>query len=216
LAHQIRNPLFGISAILDVLEVERPADEPLQNTVSEIRSQVGRIGRILQDLTDLVTEQPRPSHPTSVCGTVEQAVASVREMAALEAVGIHTCLEDRTALVHAEPAGLVRVWRAVLEQAVSQSPPGSEVRLELSCAGGENCVEVGVSVFDGGGGLGKVPVAQAFAPFGLRRRGDTGLELATARHIVHAHGGLVEARERDGGGSVFVVRLPRIAEDRKR
>lgn len=59
LAHQIRNPLFGLSAMLDVLEMERADDAPLRSRIAELRAQVARIERILEGLSDLVAGSPR-------------------------------------------------------------------------------------------------------------------------------------------------------------
>jgi signal transduction histidine kinase len=59
LVHQLRNPLFGLSAMLDVLEMERAADAPLQSRIVELRAQIARIDRILEGVTDLVAESAR-------------------------------------------------------------------------------------------------------------------------------------------------------------
>lgn len=208
LAHQVRNPLFGITAILDLLEAERPADETLRNTLSDARSQVARIGRILQDLTDLVADEPIPAPPASVSETVVRAVGGAQAGADAAGVKIEVRIEEGNACVPLQSDRLVRVWRALLDQAISQSPRGSEVRVEVSVLSRRDRPEVQVRIADGGGGLGHVAAARALEPFALRRRGDTGLELAAARWVVHVCGGRVEARALDGGGCVFDVRLP--------
>ena len=216
LSHQIRNPLFGLSAMLDVLEMERAGDAPLQSRISELRTQVNRIDRILEALTDLVAENRLTGRRTCVRETVEEAVRAVQPAAALQEVVVRSSFEDRQALVVGEAASLRRVWQALIEQAVSQSPQGGEVRVRVTSRETDGGATVELSVFDGGGGLGMVQDCRAFEPFALRRRGDTGLELAAARRTVLAHGGSVVARALEDGGSVFEVRLPRVTEDRER
>jgi signal transduction histidine kinase len=216
LAHQIRNPLFGLSAMLDVLEMERAVDMPLHSKIGELRAQVARIDRILEALTDLVAENPRPGRRTCVSETVEEAVRAVQPAAELQGVVVRSSFEDRQAVVVGEAASLRRAWQALIEQAVSQSPRGGEVRVRVTRGEADGRATVEVSVFDGGGGFGVLPDGRAFEPFSLRRRGDTGLELAAARRTVLGHGGSVVARALEGGGSVFEVRLPRVTEDRER
>jgi signal transduction histidine kinase len=60
-----------------------------------------------------------------------------------------------------------------------------------------------------------VDVFERFAraePSRDRATGGAGLGLAIARAIVVAHGGAIDARDRDGGGAVFTVRLPALRE----
>lgn len=44
---------------------------------------------------------------------------------------------------------------------------------------------------------------------GEERREHLGLGLAIARQIVQSYGGTIEARNRDGGGAVFEISLPK-------
>ena len=46
-------------------------------------------------------------------------------------------------------------------------------------------------------------------PGHAEREGGVGLGLSLVRQIAAAHGGSVHCEPRDGGGSCFVIRLPR-------
>lgn len=61
---------------------------------------------------------------------------------------------------------------------------------------------------DRGTGATPAVIEKMFQPFFTTKRQGTGLGLPTARRIVTAHGGSLEARPRPGGGLVMTVTLP--------
>ena len=69
-------------------------------------------------------------------------------------------------------------------------------------------------VVDTGIGMDAEQIKSLFSPFiqgdasTTRRYGGSGLGLAIVRSIVEAHGGTVEASNREQGGACFTVRLP--------
>ena len=65
-----------------------------------------------------------------------------------------------------------------------------------------------VAVADRGAGATPEVIEKMFQPFFTTKRKGTGLGLPTARRIVAAHGGSMEARPRPGGGLVMTVTLP--------
>ena len=71
-------------------------------------------------------------------------------------------------------------------------------------------VRIGVS--DTGRGMDAALLDSIFQPFFTARAGGTGLGLATARDIVHDHGGAIDVRSEPGRGSDFVVWLPAACE----
>ncbi|QEN85958.1 HAMP domain-containing histidine kinase [Labrys sp. KNU-23] len=66
-------------------------------------------------------------------------------------------------------------------------------------------------VADSGPGLVPQALPHLFDPFFTRRRGGTGLGLATVRRIVDEHHGIVEPGDNPTGGTAMTVRLPAAA-----
>ena len=65
-----------------------------------------------------------------------------------------------------------------------------------------------IEVRDRGPGVSPEVRDHLFEPF-TSTRGSSGLGLAVCRGIVDDHGGTIDVGDRDGGGAVFTVRLPR-------
>jgi signal transduction histidine kinase len=68
-----------------------------------------------------------------------------------------------------------------------------------------------IRVRDNGSGIPADLRSRIFEPFLSGRLNGTGLGLAVCQGIVRAHRGTIEARDREGGGTEFIVALPRAA-----
>jgi two-component system nitrogen regulation sensor histidine kinase NtrY len=113
------------------------------------------------------------------------------------------------------PAGSVQADAAQIEQALinllrnaheSGSDPAA-VELAVRTLPHEWQVEVR----DRGPGMSDAVLASALVPFYSTKRSGTGLGLALAREIAEAHGGRIALANRDGGGLVARLHLPRAA-----
>jgi signal transduction histidine kinase len=117
--------------------------------------------------------------------------------------------------VHVDRDRLGQVVSNLLENAVKYSPDGGPIRVTLERRGGE----VELLVADQGIGIPADQRDQVFERFyqadgqSSRRFGGLGLGLYISRAIVDAHGGRIWAAPNveDGRGSVFGIRMPRVA-----
>jgi signal transduction histidine kinase len=106
------------------------------------------------------------------------------------------------------PSALGRALANLIDNAVKY---GGEAKVDLS--GGDD--EVVILIADRGPGIPEDEREKVFAPFyrmeesRSRETGGTGLGLALARDIVRGHGGDITFEDRDGGGLVARVVLPR-------
>jgi len=96
----------------------------------------------------------------------------------------------------------------LLENAAKFSPDGSTIDLGAERRGDE----IRIAVADRGPGVAPAEEERIFEPFyrpgGRFDSGGAGLGLSIARRMAEAQGGTVRYAPREGGGSVFELRLP--------
>lgn len=137
--------------------------------------------------------------------------ACVRQMAgeaAKRGIGIEVEIADDLARVRADRVQIRRVLAGLLSNALRYSPPGGEVLVAVDPL--EDHVQV--SVADTGAGIPVQDQARIFDKFVQVRRGGegggTGLSLAIAREVLHAHGGEIWVDSGPGPATVFSFTLP--------
>jgi signal transduction histidine kinase len=183
-----------------------------------IRSQVGRMRRLVDDLLDVSRIDRRGGvsiEPVDfdLAEDLREAVARVvREHPDREV----TLRAPDAMSAHVDRDRIGQVISNLLENAVKYSPDGGPIRVTAERRGGE----LEVLVADVGVGIPPEHRDNVFERFyqadgeaGRRRFGGLGLGLYISRAIIDAHGGRIWAAPNveDGRGSVFGFRIPRVA-----
>jgi PAS domain S-box-containing protein len=207
-AHEVRNPLFSISATLDALESELGPRPEFTESAALLRSQVDRLSQLMRDLLDYGRPSVLRRRPTRLSEVVRRAV---RTCAAL--------CQDRQARVEEEIAANLppldvdgaRVEQALenlVANALQHAPAGSVVRVAGRLDTDGPSPRARCTVEDEGPGLPEENLGMIFEPFFSRRKGGTGLGLSIVQRVAEAHGGDVFAENRPGRGARFTLLLP--------
>jgi signal transduction histidine kinase len=202
-AHEVRNPLFGVLASLDALDAGFQGNAELQQFGEVLRANVKRLSLVMEDLLAYGKPPPLALKPTSVEPVLRAALRTCAAAATARGVSLELVLASPgPVLAHDER--LQRVFENLIDNAVLHSRAGSTVRVEAASSGdGVVC-----TVRDRGPGIETADLRRIFEPFFSKRRGGTGLGLAIAQRIVEEHRGTIEARNAEGGGAELIVRLP--------
>jgi signal transduction histidine kinase len=220
-SHELRTPLTSIQGYSQLLEGRLRTDLPGASKemahLGVIRSQVGRMRRLVDDLLDVsrIDRRGGVSLETTdfdLAHEAREAVARARREHVDRQIEIAT---PDTAPVHADRDRLDQVLTNLLENAVKYSPDGGPIRLDLERHGGE----VEVRVTDAGVGIPAEHRDHVFERFyqadgdtAGRRFGGLGLGLYISRAIIDAHGGRIWATGNPHGpGTIFGFRIPRVA-----
>jgi signal transduction histidine kinase len=221
-SHELRTPLTSIQGYSQLLEArlrgDRPGESKEMAHLRVVRSQVGRMRRLVDDLLDVSRIDRRGG--VSIEPIDFDLAAELREAVSRVEREHHDRqieLEAPPSLpVHADRDRIGQVISNLLENAVKYSPDGGPIRVIAASRAGE--VEVRVS--DAGIGIPPEHRDHVFERFyqadddaGRRRFGGLGLGLYISRAIIDAHGGRIWAgpNVEDGAGSVFGFRIPRVA-----
>jgi PAS domain S-box-containing protein len=207
-AHEVRNPLFGISSTLDAFEARFAGRTDHRPYVAVFREQLDRLTSLMNDLL----EYAKPGGGELAYGPIERVVELALTACTPIAERARVVLESRMApglpALWMDAKRLSQVFRNLVENGVQHSPAGGEVRVgaQVLRRGGETRVECVVE--DKGPGFRTEDLPHLFEPFFTRRHGGTGLGLSIVYRIVTDHGGTVVARNRPGGGACVTVGLP--------
>lgn len=201
-AHEVRNPLAGISGVLQVLAARLPADSRDRAILADVHDRIAALNRLIRNLLAF----SRPNAPARalvpVRAVLAEAAGDVRHDPALADVAIAVTGSDPSAPL--DRAQMHFVFLDVLLNAADAMRRRGRIDVTVSTAG-KQCR---VAVADRGAGATPEVIEKMFQPFFTTKRQGTGLGLPTARRIVAAHGGSLEARPRPGGGLVMTVTLP--------
>jgi two-component system sensor histidine kinase ChvG len=218
-AHEIKNPLTSLRSAVET--AARVADEQARRRLMEvIEEDVQRLDRLISDISDasrldseLSREETAPLDIVAMLrmlvGMHDATGASVSPRLVLQAK------EGKTLKVPGIEARLVQVFRNVIGNAISFSPPRGTIVVRVA----RQKEWVVVTIEDEGPGLPEGKEAAIFERFYTERPAGekfgthSGLGLSISKQIVEAHGGTISAENRrDAEGHVigarFIVRLP--------
>lgn len=206
-AHEVRNPLFGMSAVLDAFESrfgDRPEYRPY---LPLLRTEIGRITELVQDLLDYGKPARFEKTPQSMAAAVDGAVDLCRSLAERQGVVIvrRPAADGRVLL---DLHQFTRALKNVIENAVQHSPSGGRVTIETAPVIVERSPWIRISVRDQGPGFAPDDLRQVLEPFFSRRSGGTGLGLAIVSRVVDGHGGRLQVANHSQGGAVVDIELP--------
>lgn len=206
-AHEVRNPLFSISATLDAFELRFGERTECQDYLPVLRRQLKRLNDLMQELLDY----GRPVTLERSLATLDEVIATAMDSCAVlateKSVRILRTIPSGLPKLRMEVPSMVKAFRNLLENAVQHAPQEGTVRVDAKMAhsGKSRCVEL--SVRDDGAGFAIADLPHVFDPFFTKRPGGTGLGLAIANRIVEEHGGKIVAQNHAGGGAEIVVSL---------
>jgi signal transduction histidine kinase len=207
-AHEVRNPLFSISASVDALDSELGARPEIAEYAALLRSQVQRLGRLMQDLLDYGKPSVLRRGPTRLADVVRRAARSCAILGRERHVRVEEDLATDLPPLDIDAVRVEQALENLLANAIQHAPAGSIVRVagRLEQTGLEPMARC--TVEDEGPGVPVQSLEQVFEPFFSRRKGGTGLGLAIVQRVAEAHGGDVIAENRPGAGARFTLLLP--------
>ncbi|MEM7156218.1 MAG: ATP-binding protein [Myxococcota bacterium] len=222
-AHEIRNPVFAISSLTQVLRGEDSisSDADLLGVVDKILAETGRIDRLVEDLLAFGRERELDLKRLDVVHEIEEALADLRKVLPPSG-GVRVPLRLHVgAGLRADPhwvldadafrqvvVNLVRnAWRAVVVRDQGSREGIVEVRLDHHAEDdGERWLEAAVQ--DNGIGIPAELRKKIFEAFYTRDPKGTGLGLAVVRRLMRQLGGTIRLHSEVDRGTTFVVRLP--------
>ena len=201
-AHEVKNPLAGISGALQVIASRLPADSSDRAIIGDIEQRIGSLNNMVQDLLLFARPTPPTFASTAIAVLLADTATALSQDPELEDVEVAIGGDQPTLAMDRDQLRIV--FQNLLLNAAQAMDGRGTIHVEVLARDG-TCE---VRVRDDGRGLTPDVLVKIFEPFFTTKHRGSGLGLPTARRIVEAHGGRLTAHSRPEGGAVFVASLP--------
>jgi signal transduction histidine kinase len=207
IAHEIRNPLAGIGAAVEVLSEENNLNGQRAEIVAEIHRQITRLNRTLHDLLEFARLRDPEIAPCDVDGFIRPMLALVRP----DAQKFHIKIEERFAAnlpnVSADTGQMQQAVLNILLNGVQAMPGGGTLTVSTESAERAGGDIVRIQVRDTGVGIAREHLAKIFSPFFTTKHRGTGLGLSITRTILEKHHGTIAVDSEPGKGTTVTLEL---------
>lgn len=207
-AHEIRNPLFGISSVAQILAREVQFDPPHQELLSGMQAEIRRLNAMVQDLLLYGRPSKLSVGPVKLAQMWEDILSLHADEIAGRGITVERALPGDLPPVPADGDKIRQVFLNLLKNALEATPPGGTIRIAVGqrdgLAGGEGLVQVA----DTGPGIAPADLGRIFDLFFTTKASGSGMGLPICRRIVEDHGGEIHVASVEGRGTTFTVRLP--------
>lgn len=206
MAHEIKNPLAGISGAIQVMAEDFGDEDPRREIVRDMLVEIERLDSAIRDL--MLYARPPELHlvPTPLSGLVELAAGRIRAAATKQGIDVNIVIDSGCpAEVEVDPEQMSVALRNIMQRAMNRMPGGGRITLSASADRASRTATLRIA--DDGEPLDTSDPDEVFRPLfkGLQR--GSGLGLAIARGIVRRHGFAISVQ---GGsrGAAFEIRMP--------
>ena len=209
IAHEIKNPLSGITVALEIMR-NKSEDDDQQQSISEVLKEVRRLDRILKELLQLSIPKEMDFRRADPNDMVERSVLIVAPIADEKGVTIETklnCTEEFN--IDFEKCQQF-VINFMINGIDALETGEGKVTVETESIDGE----LHIRVSDNGHGIPPNEIEKVFEPFYTSKKQGTGLGLAISKRIVEAHHGRIAVCSEEGKGSTFTVVIPKNAGEK--
>jgi len=221
-AHEVKNPLGGISGFADLLYRDIEEFDPKRNYVKKIIEGVEILNRIVMNLLDYTRSLKLDYRPVDfdkfldeVVGFFEMDIS--REMKNIKVECKYSadrleCIMDGEKFKQVVLNLLHNASQAMPEGGLIQVYAGLESKnADNQISGSSEEQMVCLKIRDNGMGMSEEIKNKLFTPFFTTKEKGTGLGLSTVKKIVQAHKGRIEVDSQLGKGTTVTILLPKNA-----
>jgi len=212
MSHEIRTPLNSIIGFADIIHTE--GEDLAKEVLGEFSENIVTAGRhllsLINDILDLskveTGKMKLDLQEFSILEVVESIKRVLKPLLDRKSVKFNVSVEDRLDVFVADTVKFKQILYNLLSNAITHSPAGSVVLLEIvNSADG-----IEMKVVDKGTGIKKDDLDKLFKPFSQidGREGGTGLGLVLTKRLVELHNGAIWIDSVYGSGTTVVTYLP--------
>lgn len=204
LAHEIKNPIAGISGAIQIISRDLQPDDPHFEIMREILRQIDRLDSTVKDLLIYARPKPPERRVCDVGEMIHNCLALLSEDPAMKTMQVEERGLDLGISTALDTTQFSQVVSNVVLNAAQACEGRGRVRITLT----RDSAHVITTFSDDGPGMSPQVLKRALEPFYTTKARGTGLGLSICKRIIDAHHGTLQIDTSPHQGTTITVRLP--------
>jgi signal transduction histidine kinase len=203
IAHEVRNPLTGISLLLDDLHDSSAFNADDKEMLSKALSEIERVERLMSALLNYSTPVRADFRDGDLTRILNDIILLMRRPAEAQGVRLDL-LSEGLPIFRFDPEKIKQALINIIKNALEALDSGGVLTISTRY----NDEQVIITVHDNGPGISKQDLPLIFEPFFTRKGAGTGLGLSITQRIVEEHHGSITVESVGEVGTTFNIILP--------
>jgi two-component system, NtrC family, sensor kinase len=207
-AHQINNPLGGITLFAKLMLEDYDLEEAIRNDLQRILNDAERCRDTVKELLEFTRQTRHLMQPYDVNKAISRTLFLFENQSLFHNIEIEKRFEDNLPPVQADIQQLNHLFMNIILNAAQAMEGKGKLTINTFRASDKN--DICIEISDSGPGIPPDLLPRIFEPFFTTKEEGkgTGLGLSLAYGIVENHRGQITARNNPDGGAVFAISFP--------
>ncbi|MBK5276158.1 MAG: HAMP domain-containing protein [Desulfuromonadales bacterium] len=203
IAHEVRNPLTGISLLLDDLHDNAALAANDRNMIKKALAEIERVERLISALLNYSSPARADFRMSDLNTVVNDTVLLMRRQCERQKVSIQQ-ENGELSPFRFDPEKIKQALLNITRNALEVLPDGGTIQVGTMQSTGH----VTMTISDNGPGISAEDLPLIFEPFFTRKGAGTGLGLSITQRIIEEHRGTIRVESSREAGTTFIIELP--------
>ena len=204
IAHEVRNPLTGVSLLLDELHDRLLGKETDQQLIRRALGEIERLEGLVNELLRFASMPAPQLSFGSISSVLADSLFLERKQCQRSNIRITEEISADLPQIRMDGDRLKQVFLNLFNNAIDAMPNGGVLTVRAET--GQGCIRIAIA--DTGCGISGEKIPLIFEPFYTSKGQGTGLGLAISYNIISDHGGKIEVESQPGEGTLVSIQLP--------
>ena len=205
-AHEINNPLLGISSYLELIK-EKTTSSKEKEEIDVVLENVYRISETIRGLLNFARPTPPQFTKVNLIALIEETISFISRQPIFRKINIEKKLSSSFPQITADLNQIRQILINMFINAAQAMPKGGTLTVETSKVKFEEKIQINIS--DTGMGIPRENMNKIFNPFFTTKKSlGTGLGLSISQSYINNHNGSISVRSEENKGTTFSIILP--------
>ena len=203
-AHEVANPLSGISTTIQLLrkQLTKQNDPMINSSLDDLGVELHRLQALLNDFRSLSRPKKLNIQPADLAQITKEVLTTGVAIPEQPVIKVVEEFDPELPVIMADGEKLKQVLLNLCKNAIEAMPKGGTMTVRGKRSGNRVMLEIEDT------GVGIAPGIDIFDLFTTTKREGTGLGLAIVRQIMSAHAGRIAYTSEPGKGTIFRLIFP--------